>query len=126
MNALHNLLVGVKNKDFRLLGGSAATVAALLVVWKWANNEEPRDKLITSLEDIADQEYDVIVVGGGMYLLTTYIHTLTNAVCITRQCWLRYCIAPSRKPFSEGSSARSRPEVCGCHWQQSGYLIQTV
>ncbi|KAI0091018.1 GMC oxidoreductase [Irpex rosettiformis] len=65
MNALRNALMGGKGKHSRLLGGSAATVAALYVVWKWANKEEPRGKLITVLEDVADQEYDVIVVGGG-------------------------------------------------------------
>lgn len=129
MNALRNVLAGVKNKDLRILGGSVATFAALLVVWKWANNEEPRGKLVTSLEDVADQEYDVIIVGGGMPPSTTYIDTLTNTARTIRQCWLRYRIAPFREPFIEGSFTRSRPEVCKCYWlqpEQSGYSIQVL
>ena len=84
MNALRNVLTGVKNKDLRVLGGSVATVAALFVVWKWANNEEPQGKLVTSLDDIADQEYDVIIVGGGVSQFTMYIRTLTNETRETR------------------------------------------
>ncbi|KAI0783981.1 GMC oxidoreductase [Irpex lacteus] len=40
-------------------------MAALFVVWKWATRESPQAKLVTDLKDVANQEYDVIIIGGG-------------------------------------------------------------
>lgn len=68
MNALRKVLVDVKRRDPRVLGGS---VAALFVVWKWGINKNHQGKLVTDLKDIANQEYDFIIVGGGTHLLLT-------------------------------------------------------
>ncbi|KAI0687739.1 GMC oxidoreductase [Cytidiella melzeri] len=67
MNALRSLLASARRKDPTVLGGSVATLAALFVVWKWAANREgeTQGKLITDLKTVGDEEYDVIIVGGG-------------------------------------------------------------
>ena len=73
MDALANVLSRVKRREPAVVA-SVASVAALLVVLKWASRSKPEIPFVTNFAKVASkegeearEEYDVIVVGGGVY-----------------------------------------------------------
>ena len=71
MDALRNLLAAcVRHKDRNVLGISTTTLAALFIVWKWTTYKESQISeskgLVADLKEVANQEYDIIIVGGGI------------------------------------------------------------
>lgn len=75
MDALQHVLTRVKRRDPAVLA-SAAGVAALLVVLKWATGSKSKSEspFVTNFAEIASKDgnassttYDVVVVGGGAF-----------------------------------------------------------
>ena len=86
MDALEQVITRLKYGDPAAIA-SVTSVAALLVVLKWALNSkaQKKTKFITNFADVSTGvEYDVIVIGGGRRQFRTFYSDYTDVTFLWR------------------------------------------